>query len=305
MTAANPVYTPRREAQSEWLDVRGLRLHVRRWKNEGAPQLFLIHGWMDASASFQFLVDALAAEWDVIALDLRGFGESEWDESGYFFAQYLADLDALLEHYSPNAPARLVGHSLGGNIVCVYAGVRPQRVAALANLDAFGLRDAAPEEAPLRLEKWLAELRAPQKHRTHPDTSSLITQLRFENPRLSRERAAFIATHLGEDDGLGNIVRAADPAHKHVSPVLYRFPEIVAAWRRIAAPVLIVRAADDAVAKRVGVTEDEIRQRFECFPHARVETLEDSGHNLHLEQPERLAALLEAFFASSAHSPTR
>ena len=300
MTAANSVYTPRREAQSEWLDVHGLRLHVRRWANEGAPQLFLIHGWMDASASFQFVVDALAAEWDVIAPDLRGFGESEWDESGYFFAQYLADLDALLERYSPDAPARLVGHSLGGNIVCVYAGVRPQRVAALANLDAFGLRDAAPEEAPLRLEKWLAQLRSPERHRTHPDTGSLVTQLRLENPRLSRERALFIAAHLGEEDGIGGVVRAADPAHKHVSPVLYRFPEIAAAWRRVIAPVLIVRAGDDAVAKRVGVSEEEIRRRFECFPQARIETLENSGHNLHLEQPERVAALLEAFFASAA-----
>jgi pimeloyl-ACP methyl ester carboxylesterase len=300
VTAANSVYTPRREAQSEWLDVHGLRLHVRRWANEGAPQLFLIHGWMDASASFQFVVDALAAEWDVIAPDLRGFGESEWDESGYFFAQYLADLDALLERYSPDAPARLVGHSLGGNIVCVYAGVRPQRVAALANLDAFGLRDAAPEEAPLRLEKWLAQLRSPERHRTHPDTGSLVTQLRLENPRLSRERALFIAAHLGEEDGIGGVVRAADPAHKHVSPVLYRFPEIAAAWRRVIAPVLIVRAGDDAVAKRVGVSEEEIRRRFECFPQARIETLENSGHNLHLEQPERVAALLEAFFASAA-----
>ncbi len=298
MTTLNPVYMPRRAAVSEWLDVRGLRLHIRRWANPGAPKLFFVHGWMDAAASFQFVVDALGRDWDVVAPDLRGFGESEWDASGYFFAQYIADLDALLEHYSPAAPVYLVGHSLGGNAVCLYAGARPQRVAALVNLDAFGLREAEFDEAPLRLEKWLAQLREPARLRAHPDTGSLVTQLLIENPRLTRERATFLAGYLGEEDGLGGVVRAADPAHKHVSPVLFRFAEIAASWRRIAAPVLIVRARDELLLKRLGLAEDEILRRFECFADARIETLDDSGHNMHLEQPERVAALIEDFFVS-------
>ena len=46
------------ESNSRFLDVRGLRYHVGTWGNESAPKLFMLHGWMDVSASFQFLVDA-------------------------------------------------------------------------------------------------------------------------------------------------------------------------------------------------------------------------------------------------------
>lgn len=296
MNASADAWMPRRESVSEWLDVRGLRLHVRRWPNPGAPRLFLLHGWMDVSAAFQFMVDALAGEWDIVAPDLRGFGESAWSADGYLFAHYLADLDALLEAYSPDEPARLIGHSLGGNLVCLYAGVRPTRVRALASLDAFGLRDAAPDEAPGRLEKWLQQLRQPERFRSYPDFSGLARQLRLENPRLSPARAAFLARHVGEEDGLGAVIRAADPAHKHVSPALYRFSEVQAVWRRISAPVLVVLADDSVLLERLGLSRDEVMARLDCLRNARIETIPDSGHNLHLEQAEQLALILEEFF---------
>ena len=65
-------------SSSEFIDVRGLRYHLRRWGSPDAPTLFLLHGWMDVGASFQFLVDALAGEWYAIAPDLRGYGRSGW-----------------------------------------------------------------------------------------------------------------------------------------------------------------------------------------------------------------------------------
>ncbi|MBS1173205.1 MAG: putative methyl ester carboxylesterase, partial [Proteobacteria bacterium] len=85
---------------------------MRRWGADGAPRLFVLHGWMDVGASFQFVVDALEGEWQVIAPDWRGFGESEWTGRPYWFPDYLADLDALLARYSSDEPARLVGASM-------------------------------------------------------------------------------------------------------------------------------------------------------------------------------------------------
>jgi len=61
-------------SRSRFLPVRGLRYHLREWGEPGAPQLLLLHGWMDVSASFQFVVDALRRDWHVIAPDWRGFG---------------------------------------------------------------------------------------------------------------------------------------------------------------------------------------------------------------------------------------
>ena len=65
-------------SRSRFLSIRGLRYHLREWGLEGAPKLFMLHGWMDVSASFQFVVDELAADWHVIAPDWRGFGQTEW-----------------------------------------------------------------------------------------------------------------------------------------------------------------------------------------------------------------------------------
>ncbi|MGQ0546927.1 MAG: alpha/beta fold hydrolase [Betaproteobacteria bacterium] len=117
-----------RKSESLFFPVRGLRDHVRRWPREGAPKMVLLHGWMDVSASFQFLVDALHGEWDVYAPDWRGYGLTEWGKADcYWFPDYIADLDELLLRIEPSLPVNLVGHSLGGNVAALYAGIRPQR----------------------------------------------------------------------------------------------------------------------------------------------------------------------------------
>jgi len=149
-------------SRSEFIAVRGLRYHVRHWGSEGAPKLFMAHGWMDVSASFQFVVDCLQRDWHVIAPDWRGFGlTNNPGVDCYWFADYLGDLDAILAHYSPAEPVNLLGHSMGGNVVCLYAGVRPHRIRKLVNLEGFGLPATRPEQAPGRYAKWLDELRTP------------------------------------------------------------------------------------------------------------------------------------------------
>ena len=113
-------------SRSEFITVRGLRTHVRHWGREGAPTIFMVHGWMDVAASFQFVVDCLDGDWHVIAPDWRGFGLSERTHSDtYWFPDYVADLDVLLEHYSPGEAVNLLGHSMGGNVVSLYAGMHP------------------------------------------------------------------------------------------------------------------------------------------------------------------------------------
>src|SRR4029079_12288941 len=102
--------------------LRGLEHQVLTWGDPSAPKLFLLHGWMDVGASFQFLVDAMKRRWYAIAPDLRGFGLSECERQGYWFTDYVADLEALIDHYAPNERVNLVGHSLGGNITMIYGG---------------------------------------------------------------------------------------------------------------------------------------------------------------------------------------
>src|SRR5471030_1053219 len=134
---------------SIFLDIRGLRYHCRVWGEAGRPKLFMLHGWMDVSASFQFLVGALQADWQVIAPDWRGYALSAWGPAdSYWSPDYIGELDRL---------ATLIGHSMGGNIASMYAGVLPKRVARLVNLEGFGMSRSEPGKAPARYAKWLVQ----------------------------------------------------------------------------------------------------------------------------------------------------
>lgn len=285
-------------SRSVFLPVRGLRYHLREWGAEEAPLVFMLHGWMDVSASFQFVVDALAHEWRVVAPDWRGFGLSEGQGDAYWFPDYLGDLDAILGRYSPAAPVSLVGHSLGGNVASLYAGVRPGRVARLAALDAFGLADTQPEQAPGRFEKWLAQLAAPVSFRPYPDFDALAQRLMADNPRLPPERAAFLARARGRQTPSGEVVLAADPGHQRVHPILYRRQEVLACWRRVAGPVLWLEPEDAALRHRLGVSDADYEDSTTCFRHFRREVIAEAGHNLHHDQPEAVARIIEDFLLS-------
>jgi len=182
-----------KHSQSHIHTIRNLRYHVRTWGDARSPKLFLLHGWMDVSASFQFLVDCLQRDWYVVAPDWRGFGLTEWARDGYWFPDYYADLDALLDIYEPKAPVSLVAHSMGGNIAGVYAGVRPHRVAKLISLEGFGASRTKPEDAPARFERWLDEVLDPPQFGPYASFDAVAARLKKNNARLADYKALFLA----------------------------------------------------------------------------------------------------------------
>jgi pimeloyl-ACP methyl ester carboxylesterase len=291
-----------RSSESLFFPVRGLRYHVRRWpassRSAGAPRMVLLHGWMDVSASFQFFVDALRGDWDVYAPDWRGYGLTEWGRADcYWFPDYIADLDFLLAEMGEGA-VNLVGHSLGGNVAALYAGVRPGRVAKLVNLEGFGMPPTRPEDAPRRYARWLDELRERPGLRPYATFDALADRLRKSNPRLTKERAGFLARHWGREAEGGGVVLRGDPAHKIVNPVLYRIDEARACWQQVSAPVLWVEAAHSDTPTRMKLDAAELAQRRGAFPRLQYQVVEDAGHMLHHDQPEALARLVEAFLAA-------
>lgn len=288
-------------SRSEFIPVRGLRYHVRHWGDARAPKLFMLHGWMDVSASFQFVVDCLQRDWHVIAPDWRGFGLTA--NSGadcYWFADYLGDLDALLEHYAPGAPVALLGHSMGGNVACIYAGVRPARIDRLINLEGFGLPATRPGQAPGRYAKWLDELRNPPVMRTYASRAEVAARLQKTNQRLTDERAAFLAGHWAAENEHGQWRILGDPAHRLSNPVLYRVEEALACWQAITAPVLWVEAEDTEAWRWMGPKEEarvEIDRRIRQIPNVTTLHIAGAGHMLHHDQPHALAAAIEDFLA--------
>jgi pimeloyl-ACP methyl ester carboxylesterase len=295
---------PQKIAASQFLDVRGMRHHVLTWGEAASPALFMLHGWMDVAASFQFLVDALAGDWYVIAPDLRGFGRSEWQPQGYWFWDYVADLDALVTHFSPDEPARLVGHSLGGNVVLHYAGSRPDRVRAVVSLEGFGIPFERADAAPRKMARWLAALREPPAFRAYASLAAVADRLQRNNPRLARTRAEFLAAHWARVLPDGRAELASDPRHKLPFPTVYRMEEVFAVWGAIRAPVLWVAAAQSEIPRWLdGHPEGEmgtdglagVRRRLAQVPGGTLTVLDGAGHMLHHDQPEAVARGIEPF----------
>jgi pimeloyl-ACP methyl ester carboxylesterase len=310
MASPTLAYPPVRPAESRFLTLRGLRYHVLCWGDPqqqritDRPLLVMVHGWADVGASFQFVVDALAQaegfERTIVAPDWRGFGLSANSGSdAYWFADYLGDLDALIDALSPDVPVDLLGHSMGGNVVMSYAGARPQRIRRLINLEGFGLPRTQPKQAPKRLTQWLDELKQPQAFKGFDTLDAVAARLKANNPRLRDEQAAWLAPHWAEQREDGRWHVRCDPAHKRTNPQLYQVDEILATWAAITAPTLWVEGDLTDIAQWWGqrYSKPEFHERLNAVPNVQRETLAACGHMLHHDQPQALAALLARFLA--------
>src|SRR5256886_8430763 len=159
----------------------------------------------------------------------------------------------------------------------MYAGIRPQRVARLVNLEGFGLAATRPGQAPERYARWLDELHEPPRLRPYRNFQELADRLRQGNKRLTPERADFLARHWGRETEQGEVVLRGDPAHKVVNPVLYRYEEVHACWQKVEAPVLWADAAESETLKRLALSAAEHAERRGAVRHPRHVTAPGAG----------------------------
>jgi pimeloyl-ACP methyl ester carboxylesterase len=310
------MYQEQYPSTTQVLPVRGVHYHLRSWgqPNPRLPPVFLLHGWMDVSASWQFVVDAwlhMAPDWQgrlLIAPDWRGFGRSTLPEmvDHYDFHDYLADLEAIIHHFAPQADQTvdLVGHSMGANVATAYAGIRPAKVRKLVNLEGFGLPDSRPAQAPTRYAQWLDDIaqvrRGALQLKTYTGVQGVAQRLSKTNPRLPLEKALWLAQHWAEPlaDGSGQWRILGDNAHKVVHARLYRLDEILAIYARISAPTLAIEATDNSLAQWFKHGEhslEEHRRRLSHIPNCTVHTIDHAGHMVHHDQPSAVAQHLQAF----------
>jgi pimeloyl-ACP methyl ester carboxylesterase len=305
------MYQPLRASRSESVRIRTLDYHARLWgeARPGTAPLVLVHGWMDVGASYQFVVDAFSAAFaegrQIIAPDWRGFGLSTLPSpcDHYVFADYLADLDQLLDHYAGDQPVDLVGHSMGGNVAMSYAGARPARIRRLVNLEGFGLPATHPAQAPGRYAQWMDEIRQLERGemalKDYDSAEGVAQRLMKTNPRLPADKAAWLARHWARQGSDGRWTIQGDAAHKTVNAQLYRVDETLALYEAITAPVLAIEASDDSLGRwwKGRYSLQEYHQRLTHVHECRTAVVQDAGHMLHHDQPQAVAALIEAFIS--------
>lgn len=287
-------------AREEYLSARGLRHRLLRWGPESDSPIVLLHGFMDASETWQFMIERLPGDWSFVAFDWRGFGGTERAPDGYWFPDYLADLEALLGQLVPGGRARLIAHSMGGNVATLYAGVRPERIEWLVNLEGIGLPPTQPEQAPGRYAEWLDAIARESRSARWSSVERFAQQLRAKNPRWTSAQAEFIARAWTRpsEDGTG-VELATDPRHRWPNPVLYRLEEARACWRAVQAPVLLLLGEESEHRKRLAAMGGPERL-IGAIPRSELTWIPEAGHMMHIDNPAAVAARIERFARSHA-----
>jgi len=274
--------------------VRGLDYLIRIWGPDSGPTVVLLHGILDTSSTFQFLVDSLNGEWRVLAPDWRGHGQTERPANNGWFHDYLADLDVLLDTYLPNQTVNLVGHSLGGNLASVYAGVRPSRVRRMISVDAFAMIESPAENFPNRLYGWLESGRSARRIKVYPSIETMAERLCGANHRLAWSKALYLANVSSQRLPDGNYTWLFDLARQRSVQTIRHLEEWFACWRCITAPSLWI-GASEPLPRTARTDPQTIARVLQQIGPDRVVYVANTGHHIQHDAPRELAGIIEDF----------
>jgi len=280
--------------QSRYFQSQGLKLHFTDWGNASAPPLLLVHGGLDHSRSWDHLAQALAADFHVVAPDLRGHGDSAWATgSSYSLADHVYDLTNLVKSES-FGPVAIVGHSMGGMVSLTYAGAFPERVSKLVVLDGVTNFPARrPKPADVRIADWAGDLDklAQRKIHRYATVADGADRIVGRNPRLTRAQAMHLATHGMKRNDDGSFSWKYDPYLRARAPYRLSLDDNTGLWSRIACPTLLVAASESFLPdpEKAGVMSH--------FKHAELAKIAGAGHWLQHDKPDEVLALIQRFLA--------
>ena len=282
-----------------------LRIHFRDWGNADAPPVIIVHGLRDHSHSFDDLARGLVDRFHVIALDLRGHGDSETTPY-YSFGHFALDLHNLVRALRLQRPV-CIGHSLGGEVVAHYCGSFPDVPSRAVIIEGLG-------PPPLNMEEevgWTIDGfgridRALAGHPGLKDLDAAYRRLRERNPRLSESKArelALLGTRAREDGTLEWKFDAMLTTMAVTGP--FNLDYSMAFWRRIVAPTLIVHGAESGEFWHSKPGErylqpDDLARRLACFREHRFVELAGAGHMVHFDRPRELVTTIRAFLHEGA-----
>ncbi|KQW43166.1 MULTISPECIES: alpha/beta hydrolase [unclassified Ensifer] len=252
----------------------GLRLsYVEMGDPNGVPVL-LLHGFTDSARSWSLIAPYLATGFRLVAPDLRGHGQSDKPEGCYTIPEMANDVRLLIEALELT-PTHVVGHSLGGRLAQAIAERWPRIVARIVLVST---------SAALRERRgWLWENIQMLRDPIDPGSAFMREWCCGAVPvdevflAYARTESAAVPARIWHSIYYEQL--AYDP-----SPLL----------RDISAATLILRGEEDLIA-----TEEHQETMRDAIVGAEFISLPGHGHNLHWEDPQKLAALIATFLARS------
>lgn len=251
----------------------------------------MIHGNRDHCHNWDWMADRLADEYHIIAPDLRGHGDSQWNlGSAYAVSEFVYDI-AQLVRQTRSAPVRIVAHSLGGNVALQYAGVFPEEVARLVSIEGYGGPPRADIPAPAeRLRRWVEAGRAlsGRTPRRYASIDEAFERMQEANPHLSPEQARHLTIHGSNQNEDGSYSWKFD-SYVHLHDAWdFGGNQVQALWAEIACPVLLISGAESWGARASA-------ELLHDFRNARHEVVEGAGHWAHHDQLDLVTDLVRDF----------
>jgi len=265
-----------------FVEVNRLRIHVVDWGGVDKPPLVMVHGLDRVARTFDPLARHFAQRYHVLAIDMRGHGDSSWDPDGrYLVEDHVTDLEGVVDRLGLRGII-LWGNSTGGRVVQVFAGLHPDLVNGVIS------EDVGPERPRQIADSY--SRRVAQEEAGWVSEDELRTQLRKTNPRMSDAVLDAYVTHGSRRRADGRVIWKRDPklVNGFVATDLWRFV------RTITAPILYIIGGRSTIVPVA--TQEELQK---TLPHARVVTVEGTGHYPSDEKPEEVIALVEQFLSSS------
>jgi len=268
---------------------QAVAVHVRQRNPKGTPAVLFLHGWLDHSHTFDWVLEHLPDAWNLVLLDFRGMGRSEHAPLGahYSFPDYLLDVEAILDDLKLSE-VHLVGHSLGGTVGTAYAAARPARVKSITLIESLGPSGGAPERALERLQGFLDDALRPPHRKRYKTMEEAATRLRENNPTLTEAASLHLARYGTESYEGGHAFRF-DPRHRRRFGHAWDEAQWLAISSAVTCPVQLIHGSQ-------GFTMDEVPAgpRMAALRISKPLTL-SGGHHVHMEQPEAVARALAHF----------
>lgn len=268
-----------------YITVDGLSIHYVDWTRPGdaaKPPLILLHGIARMAHSFDHIAPHFTDRYRVLAMDMRGHGESGWHpRAAYLVEDYVQDLEGLVQQLGLQNCV-LWGASTGGRVAQVFAGSHPEITRAVI------VEDVGPER-PTEVSNRRSG-RMAREQLGWASVDELLVLLRTSYPRTSEAILRHFAAHNSKPRGDGRIVLKRDPdIEKGFIPTeIWRFV------KTIRAPIIYILGGESRIVPPE--TQAELRR---VVPQVQIETMPGLGHYPSDEDPPAFAAIVDRFLASA------
>jgi pimeloyl-ACP methyl ester carboxylesterase len=272
-------FVPQPGPTDRFVTVNGLHIHYLEWGSPDKQPLIMLHGIGRVAHTFDHIAPHFASKYHVLAVDMRGHGDSDWDPKGaYLVEDYVKDIEGLAQQLGLQ---RIViwGNSTGGRVAQVFAGLHPELVAAVVS------EDVGPERPTQVAESVTRQLKQ-EDEKGWVSEDELLSQLKSSNSRTPDEILRTYAHYGSKRRPDGRIIWKRDPAigNGFVPTELWRFV------RAIKSPIIYIVGGRSTIVPLA--TQAELKK---VLPQVEIVTIPGRGHYPSEENPTEFLKIVDAF----------